>query len=446
MLWDQIAAGGLMGTGLFLLVVNQGIGYVKSIPLSIYHAIKRRVLVTVEIQDKSFLLKYALPWVSEQRVLLGGVRTFQGDTRYNPVSKKYDPHLEPAPGSYLLWDGKRLVKYSRVRRMLESKAGSDQAYQDTYFFTFYFAGKHVAEEWLKKILSIQADKDPSVDVKYYQAGNWYTMAVSARPLGSVFLPATFESELLTDIKLFRSRKKWYAERGIPYRRGYMLHGEPGSGKSSLLRALCTEFDMTLVYVPLAGWVGSEQQLRGMLSNIPANSIVVMEDIDCLFSGREWRRSTLVEADDDESEDSSNAVYGRPKANAEKATPSAPRTMSFAGLLNALDGVMSTEGYILIMTTNHPEKLDPALIRPGRVDRHFYLGHAEPDQAVRYMRAFYEGRVEEAQLGRLSAIIGSGKYSMAELQEVFLEHAEDPVGALDKLASKAAKHVELKVAA
>jgi len=137
--------------------------------------------------------------------------------------------------------------------------------------------------------------------------------------------------------------------------------------------------------------------------------MVLEDIDSAFSGRD--RST------------------------EKGFQS---SITISGLLNALDGVVASEGRIIFMTTNHPEKLDAALIRPGRVDVKEYLGWATPYQIQQMFLRFYGGSEEMAD-EFVSAISSSGRpVSTAFLQGIFISNKEKPEGALieaRKLASK-----------
>lgn len=106
---------------------------------------------------------------------------------------------------------------------------------------------------------------------------------------------------------------------------------------------------------------------------------------------------------------------------------AGKGLTFSGLLNAIDGVMAQEGHLLIMTTNHVEQLDPALIRPGRVDWRGEIGLAHGEQIGRLFRAFYPG--QDKLLPRFVAAFAGRKVAPAEIQQLFLEHRDDPVAAV-----------------
>ena len=123
--------------------------------------------------------------------------------------------------------------------------------------------------------------------------------------------------------------------------------------------------MHISYLSLAGGELDDDSLNTLLNSTEVNSIILLEDIDAIFQGREAVNK----------KDNNGRHRGR----------SGP---SFSGLLNALDGVRSQEGRILIMTTNHKEKLDPALLRPGRADRLFFLGNAMPCQLIGLFKKFY----------------------------------------------------------
>jgi chaperone BCS1 len=107
------------------------------------------------------------------------------------------------------------------------------------------------------------------------------------------------------------------------------------------------------------------------------------------------------------------------------------SVTFTGLLNALDGVASRDGLIVFMTTNHKEQLDPALIRPGRADVHVYLGNATRVQMQRMFERFY-GALEPALAERIHHQLRDGLLSMAQVQEQLMRHREDPSHAVEQL--------------
>ncbi|CAE6454748.1 unnamed protein product [Rhizoctonia solani] len=187
-----------------------------------------------------------------------------------------------------------------------------------------------------------------------QVGGWrWNGARQKRPMSSIVLEPGVKDMLLTDAKDFLRSEDWYAERGIPFRRGYLLHGVPGSGKTSLIHALAGELGLDIYVVSLNMKGMSDNTLANLMGRIPQRCILLLEDLDAAFT-----RGT--------NRDSKSTGAPTVKTAAE-AKADDPNTLSLSGLLNCLDGVAAAEGRLLFATTNHIERLDPALSRPGRMD-------------------------------------------------------------------------------
>ena len=190
---------------------------------------------------------------------------------------------------------------------------------------------------------------------YWKKGN----SCKARPVSSVILPKKTKNTLLNDISTFLSAKTkhFYEQHGIPYRRSYLFYGVPGSGKSSLIQALAGHFKRSISFVQPSDPDMTDDSLSDAISQLPKDTIVVFEDIDSLF---DISRSSKVM-----------------KSN-----------LTFSGLLNALDGVGSSNGQIFILTTNLREQLDSALIRKGRVDLQIGFTYADQEQIEEMWTSFY----------------------------------------------------------
>lgn len=168
------------------------------------------------------------------------------------------------------------------------------------------------------------------------------MTKKSRTLDSVVLDTDIAQQLEADIKDFQNSGEWYLSKGVPYRRGYLLFGPPGTGKTSFVQAIAGALKLNLCYLNLSSGEVDDDSLNRLLSEAPERSIILLEDVDAMFTDRTTMQTSKL---------------------------------SFSGFLNALDGVRSQEGQILFMTTNHKERLDPALLRPGRADVHVKLNHA-----------------------------------------------------------------------
>lgn len=196
----------------------------------------------------------------------------------------------------------------------------------------------------------------------YSSGEWMRTRVgNRRPLSSVILREGVVEDLRADLESFFEGQAKYARLGIPWRRGYLLYGPPGTGKTSLVTALASDLQLNICTFSLASPIITDEKIHALLASIPRRSILLIEDVDAFFNQRE-------------------AVHDEVK-------------LSFAGFLNALDGVATQEGSVLFMTTNHPERLDPALIRSGRVDRKVELGLADAEQMRRIFLRFKDDPAE-----------------------------------------------------
>ncbi|KAF5006779.1 hypothetical protein FDECE_6867 [Fusarium decemcellulare] len=249
-----------------------------------------------------------------------------------------------------------------------------------------------------------------------------------RPMRTVVLEKEEKRDVLRDINeyLHPATPKWYASRGIPLRRGYLFHGPPGTGKTSFSFALAGVFGIDIYVISLQDPTVSEEDLAVLFTRLPRRCIVLLEDIDTAGLRRPSDEDSEKDDDEDSEEkkdssekkekkskkkkdDTPDTDYssseeerkkrrrGRKKGRKGKDSDSSKTTnniltlesISLSGLLNAIDGVASHEGRVLIMTTNKPESLDEALIRPGRVDVQVGFKNATSIQATELFYRMYE---------------------------------------------------------
>lgn len=169
---------------------------------------------------------------------------------------------------------------------------------------------------------------------------------------------TLKRAVIDDLDRFVRRKDYYKKVGKAWKRGYLLYGPPGTGKSSLVAAMANYLKFSVYDLELTN-LYSNSELRRILLCTTNKSIIVIEDIDC--------SSQLHDRDRDKEAES-------------EADDLANNKLTLSGLLNFIDGLWSTCGdeRIIIFTTNHKEKLDPALLRPGRMDMHIHMGYCTPE--------------------------------------------------------------------
>ncbi|KAG6811321.1 hypothetical protein H0H92_007985 [Tricholoma furcatifolium] len=255
-----------------------------------------------------------------------------------------------------------------------------------------------------KQLVLQAKKEYEAEaihrIQIYFAdshGSWrWTDSRHKRPMGSIVLNPGVKEMLLNDTKDFLRSEKWYADRGIPFRRGYLLHGVPGSGKSSLIHAIAGELMLDIYVVSLsASWI-SDSTLTTLMGRVPARCILLLEDLDAAFVRSSTRENTKQEKEKKEGPEpqGQNSNGGRKRRGDQLSDVN---TLSLSGLLNALDGVAAAEGRLLFATTNHLDRLDPALSRPGRMDVWIEFRNATKWQAEALFRNFFPSADEELEV-------------------------------------------------
>ncbi|CAG8644496.1 7421_t:CDS:2 [Ambispora leptoticha] len=228
-------------------------------------------------------------------------------------------------------------------------------------------------------------------------GYWYRIqALSAsRGLETVALDENHEKLLYKELNTFVTDKDFYARIGMPYRRGILLYGKPGTGKTSLINAISAHLNRDLYFINLKN-VKLDNELSSAFSGVPPNQIIVLEDVDTMSKviHKRARNSTSVISDSEIGplpEDSSSKAGDKTSGT---TGPSYSSTFSLSTFLSCLDGHILSEGNIIIMTTNHVEQLDPAVIRPGRMDVRLNLGYCTHYQINKMYRSVLEDKTAE----------------------------------------------------
>ncbi|OLN86543.1 putative mitochondrial chaperone BCS1-B 3 [Colletotrichum chlorophyti] len=248
-----------------------------------------------------------------------------------------------------------------------------------------------------------------------------------RHLDTVHFDHGVKQELLADIRNYLDPKTQmrYQSRSMPYRRGYLFYGPPGTGKSSLSVAIAGEFGLDLYEVKIPS-VATDADLEQMFQEIPPRCVVLLEDIDAVWVER-----------------SSNEKNGNPNGRAHSPEGSSVPNCTLSGLLNVLDGVGSQEGRIVIMTTNRPEQLDSALVRPGRVDMKVLLGNISSKSAEEmFVRMFSPdlgctSHMDMKEITKLAVEFASkipgDTFTPSQLQGFFQVHLESPHDAVASIS-------------
>lgn len=326
---------------------------------------------------------------------------------------------------------------------------------------------------------------------------------SDKTFQSLFFPE--KQRLLRILEHFSERTGKYAIKGFPHKLGLLLHGPPGTGKTSLVKAIATHTNRSIISVPLSRMHTNQElmdvmfdeqfnfkapkksadeergnrgaDIKGTRNTLSFKDVIfLLEDVDAasdVVHARVTRKSTMAKkvthsierqytdiaetpSVGDKKDDDSTATaikqqeallkfFEMQKKNStsngnEVATGDDEKKkkseffisdkdkLSLSGLLTVLDGVIDAPGRILIMTTNHPEKLDPALTRPGRVNMQIYMGFMRPDEAKQMVKHYYPSTATDEELGRVERtfeelglrIPGGFRLSPAEMEQLCAE--------------------------
>ncbi|XVF19138.1 hypothetical protein REPUB_Repub11eG0083200 [Reevesia pubescens] len=245
------------------------------------------------------------------------------------------------------------------------------------------------------------------------------------------LEPELKKQIMEDLTAFASGREFYHRVGRSWKRGYLLYGPPGSGKSSLIAAmanyLCYDvYDLELTKVT------DNSELRALLIQTTNRSLIVIEDIDCSI---DLTMDRLSKRSSNSRPQPSEAVKGDGDEKNGRVT--------LSGLLNFTDGLWSCcgEERIIVFTTNHRDNVDPALVRCGRMDMHVRLGrcgmHAFKVLARNYLNLEYHPLFQAVE----SYISSGGSLTPAQIGEVLLRNRWNAEVAMKEVVAAMQSHTQ-----
>ncbi|KAK1405086.1 Protein hyper-sensitivity-related 4 [Heracleum sosnowskyi] len=241
-------------------------------------------------------------------------------------------------------------------------------------------------------------------------GNWNAQDTNLdHPMtfNNLAMDSNVKNEIMEDLETFKKGKDFYKRIGRAWKRGYLLYGPPGTGKSSLIAAMANYLNFDIYDLDLTE-LESNSDLRRLLLTLSSRSILVIEDIDC-----------SIKLQNRNSEDD-------PDVNKEDK-------VTLSGLLNFIDGLWSCcgEERIIVFTTNHIEKLDPALLRPGRMDMHIHMSYctfsAFKQLAFNYLRILHH-----SSFNQIEELLKKADITPAEIAGELMKNTDSNVAIRDLL--------------
>ncbi|GAY51579.1 hypothetical protein CUMW_135230 [Citrus unshiu] len=328
------------------------------------------------------------------------------------------------------FDGVKL-KWKQVTRQVESTqyvsytGQSTKMQSETRYFNLTFHKQHkdkVLNSYFPYILrKSKSAQEENKTLKLYSLNqdharrfgldswHWITFNHPAT-FDTLAMEAELKKMIIEDLERFVKRKDYYRRVGKAWKRGYLLYGPPGTGKSSLIAAMSNYLNFDIYDLELSA-VHSNSELRRVLLSTGNRSILVVEDIDC-----------SLELEDRQAQPTTVNVL----------KPLRTMQVTLSGLLNFLDGLWSSCGdeRIIVFTTNHKDRLDPAVLRPGRMDVHIYMSYCTPC-GFDTLAANYLGITDHPLIYEIKEIMQNVRVTPADVGEQLLKN-EDPEIALKGL--------------
>jgi chaperone BCS1 len=361
---SEFASGGLL-----LMIIGGLSVWLRAVPELIWHWIVRQTTMMITVKDDDAAFSWVKEWFLEQR-FLKRIRRVDLDT----TVRNERIAMIPAPGKHWFWYGRPVEVWFARNENTHERTG-----RRVESLTFRTMGRNrdFLERFVQDIVNCHVKRQGVQSYLYLYNDGWdYVEGYLPRGLMSVVLQPGEKECLLEDVAQFRQSKQRYQQLGVPYHRGYLFHGPPGTGKTSLVSALAAHFGLSIYVINLADF--NDRTLMNAVNQVPANSVLLFEDIDCMRG--------------------SQSREGLDTGNSNNAKENTSSSVTLSGLLNVLDGFHAPSGVLFVMTTNRVEQLDAALLRPGRIDYQLYMGNASDAQKVDLYRRFFpdasEGEVWE----------------------------------------------------
>lgn len=367
--------------------------WLKKAPFDIYNAIKKRVIYSVTIYQNDPLYDDFEAWFysahhNKYRNVEAGLKKTKGDygipeSLNSNISVIYYKQIE---GFFIVRYNGKILFIKKGRDKLEHAADIRSIYFEQYHISTIF-NLRVIKKLLTDCVQFNIAKRLEDSIKIYSHntyGEWYSYGlINSKKIGNIVIDSELKTKLLSDIEKFNSSKDWYEKASIFYKRGYLFHGEPGNGKTSLAIGLANHLKRDLYILDLNS-ITENHMLKTAFSNVGKNSVLLIEDIDGFYNLREPIKKDSK--------------------------------LSFSTFLNCLDGVFYKDGLITIITTNKIHMVDEALKRSGRMDFVEEIKKPSINEITEYLSRFYSNSDLEFEY--------DGELSMSDIQAICSRHPSD----------------------
>ena len=353
----------------------------RNIPLTIYQFLKKQLTTTITISNDNKVFYTLQRWFEYNNISdsMRAIRYSNGRWGEDSVIKGI------GVGEHFFYFKRNFMW---VTLSVNEKAGSNKIIESISIMKIGRSHKvfgdiiHAANEL--------EDLDITCTSVYRFKDFWNLVGKSRlRSFDTVCVTDDARNTLTNTIDKFVSSEKEYEKLGVPYQLGIILYGPPGTGKTSIIKALATKYSKNLAIISPNKMLSFDTALE----TLPKNCICIVEDIDSA-------RCVLSRGGDDDDEDSdSDESWTKFKKrldfkNKTKKDDDAEKIIraysvdELSDILNALDGIVNVHGRIIIATTNHIEKIDAAVLRPGRFDIKVYIGYITKETFIKFLGRFF----------------------------------------------------------
>lgn len=392
--------------GFVLMLTGAAMGLLRNIPKSLYSWVKRRFTVSLTIIESDPLFEWTKLWLDSlpysQRARNISCSLYrEADEEFSTESRAI---FAPAYGNHFFRHGRRFIWLERGKPEQPATNGARSAKTpETLTLTILGSEQAAARELVREIMEAARVLEQRKVRGYISGCGWWRRLPTFQPrkLVTVDVPQEDETRITGAIHEFLDSRSLYAERGIPYHINFLFDGLPGTGKTSLASALCGHFGLNLHILNIAGPGMNDDRLVELMLSLPRRSMLLLEDVDAVVPERKTK----------------------PKPATNEAAPTAEgkeesQGITLSGLLNCMDGLTAPDGAVIVMTTNHPELLDHALLRPGRVDMRVNFGPASRAQIEKMCNRLAPNR----KLNGLADKMLAEQYTTAQVQATILSHS------------------------
>jgi len=355
------------------LILSGALMYLlRSLPAKALDLFIKRATAEIAISDNSPAFGWTEEWLAD--------RTYSAKAKRVKLSYTYRNGermiIVPGYGSHWFWENGRPMRITREEN--EKLAGPSGGSREKIVISTLDFGRRSIERIYRQILDYSETRGSLRVLTCDSWGNWTMLSKREhRKLDSVFISSAVKEEILSHVGWYLDNRQWFTDRGIPYRTGLLLYGPPGTGKTSLVQAIAGVFDLT-IYILNPADLDSDNALKRALANVGTRSILLIEDVDTSVAKRDEAKPPAPDG----------------SGPADVKTVQANKGPTLSAVLNALDGIGAAEGRVLVMTTNHIDRLDSALIRDGRVNLRVEIGSMGRTEVLAMGAAFLPDRSRE----------------------------------------------------